>query len=121
MVEQPVHPDIAPGPVEWLIRSLNRTRIQLLRRIVGAYDDPLNNTSLILLITVGANRKLLFAGDSQIENQNRQIRWCYPEASTSPSSPPDHNDQVASISNGQRRRSLNYRSPAAICHALTVQ
>jgi IS30 family transposase len=32
-----------------------------------------------------------------------------------------HAGGVASILNGQRSRSLGYQSPAAVCHALTVQ
>ncbi|HVR78377.1 MAG TPA: IS30 family transposase [Acidimicrobiia bacterium] len=57
----------------------------------------------------------------QIENQNRQIRWWYPRGIDLSLVTPHHADQVATILNGQRRRSLDYQSPAAIYHALTVQ
>ncbi len=57
----------------------------------------------------------------QIENQNRQIRWWYPRGIDLSLVTPHHADNVASILNGQRRRSLGYQSPAAIYHALTVR
>lgn len=57
----------------------------------------------------------------QIENQNRQIRWWYPRGIDLSLVSPDHANQVADLLNGQRRRSLDYQSPAAIYHALTVR
>jgi IS30 family transposase len=56
----------------------------------------------------------------QIENQNRQIRCWYPRGIDLSLITPDHADNVASILNGQRRRSLGYQSPTATYHALTV-
>ena len=56
----------------------------------------------------------------QIENENRQIRWWYPRGIDLSVVTPDHADGVASILNGQRRRSLGYQSPTATYHALTV-
>jgi len=57
----------------------------------------------------------------QIENQNRQIRWWYPRGIDLSLVTPHHADGVATTLNNQRRRSLDYQSPAAIYHALTVQ
>ncbi|HEX2042128.1 MAG TPA: hypothetical protein VHF24_05765 [Acidimicrobiales bacterium] len=59
--------DIPPGPARWLAERLQSQQVQSLQRIVRSLDDALNNTSLILLLTVG-NRRLLFPGDAQIEN-----------------------------------------------------
>jgi IS30 family transposase len=57
----------------------------------------------------------------QIENLNRQWRWWFPRGTDLADIDPDHADHAASIINGQRRRSLDYQSPATIYHALTVQ
>ena len=59
--------DIPAGPARWLAERLQRQQVQSLQRIVRSLDDALNNTSLILLLTVG-KRRLLFPGDAQIEN-----------------------------------------------------
>ncbi|HEX2275444.1 MAG TPA: hypothetical protein VHG90_16400 [Acidimicrobiales bacterium] len=59
--------DIPPGPARWLAERLQGQQVHSLQRIVRSLDDALNNTSLILLLTVG-NRRLLFPGDAQIEN-----------------------------------------------------
>jgi IS30 family transposase len=56
----------------------------------------------------------------QIENHNRQVRWWNPRGIDLSVVTPAHADGVASLLNGQRRRSLDYQSPAAIYHALTV-
>lgn len=58
---------IPPGPARWLAERLQGQQVHSLQRIVRSLDDALNNTSLILLLTVG-NRRLLFPGDAQIEN-----------------------------------------------------
>jgi hypothetical protein len=55
------------GAAEWLLRTLNERRISQGLEIVEALDDVLNNTSLILLVTVGS-RRLLLPGDAQAEN-----------------------------------------------------
>jgi IS30 family transposase len=57
----------------------------------------------------------------QIENLNRQWRWWFPRGTDLAGIDPAHADHAASIINGQRRRSLDYQSPATIYHALTVQ
>jgi beta-lactamase superfamily II metal-dependent hydrolase len=59
--------DVPAGPARWLAERLQRQQVHSLQRIVRSLDDALNNTSLILLLTVG-NRRLLFPGDAQIEN-----------------------------------------------------
>ena len=55
------------GAAEWLLRRLDSRRISQGLEIVEAMDDVLNNTSVILLITVG-KRRLLLPGDAQTEN-----------------------------------------------------
>jgi hypothetical protein len=56
------------GPARRLIDHLrNHHRVKLLD-LVRKTDHALNNTSLILLITVGGSRRMLFPGDAQIEN-----------------------------------------------------
>lgn len=59
------------GPARWLLENLKSQQQNAQLRLVRMVDDALNNTSLILLLTVGASRRLLFAGDAQIEN------WSY--------------------------------------------
>ena len=64
----------------WFTKRLDTIRGDELLEIVRALDQAMNNTSLILLFEVGA-KKLLFAGDAQIEN------WLYalqtaPDAAT---------------------------------------
>ncbi|MFF1819611.1 hypothetical protein ACFVWG_20085 [Kribbella sp. NPDC058245] len=55
------------GAAEWLLRNLNERRISQGLEIVEALDDVLNNTSVILLVTIGS-RRLLLPGDAQAEN-----------------------------------------------------
>ncbi len=59
-----------PANTRWLVRRLQDSSAQQLLSIVRALDRAMNNTSLILLFTVGA-RRMLFPGDAQIEN------WLY--------------------------------------------
>ncbi|MBA2336670.1 MAG: IS30 family transposase [Acidimicrobiia bacterium] len=56
----------------------------------------------------------------QIENLNRQWRWWFPRGMRLDNVDPAHADHVAGVINGQRRRSLDYHSPAALYAALTV-
>jgi hypothetical protein len=62
--------DVPPGPARWLVERMREQQVHSLLRIVRTLDDALNNTSLILLFSVGS-RRLLFPGDAQIEN------WSY--------------------------------------------
>jgi beta-lactamase superfamily II metal-dependent hydrolase len=59
------------GPTRWITDRLDHQQLSSLLRIVRTMDDQLNNTSLILLLSVetadGTNR-MLFGGDAQIEN-----------------------------------------------------
>ena len=55
------------GAAAWLVRSLNNETIPHGLEIVEGFDDVLNNTSVILLVTIG-KRTLLLAGDAQAEN-----------------------------------------------------
>lgn len=57
----------------------------------------------------------------QIENLNRQWRWWFPRGTELATITPTHANHAASIINGQRRRSLEYQSPAVLYAALTVQ
>ena len=59
--------EAAPRPARWFIRRMRAVHAQQLLELVRIVDDALNNTSLILLFTVG-DTKLLFPGDAQIEN-----------------------------------------------------
>lgn len=56
----------------------------------------------------------------QIENQNRAWRWWFPRGTRLDDLEQTHVDHVASIINGQRRRNLNYQSPASLYAAATV-
>jgi hypothetical protein len=55
------------GPGRWLLENMTTHQHAAMYRLVRSVDDVLNNTSLILLFTVG-QRRLLFPGDAQIEN-----------------------------------------------------
>ncbi len=57
----------------------------------------------------------------QIENLNRQWRWWFPRGTDLRLITPAQAEHAAAIINNQRRRSLNYHSPAELYHALTVQ
>ena len=58
---------VPAGPARWLAERLGRQQVHSLQRIVRTLDETLNNTSLVLLLSVGT-RRLLFPGDAQIEN-----------------------------------------------------
>ena len=78
---------VDPGPVRWLVERMQGQQTHSLLRIVRSLDDAMNNTSVILLLTIG-DRRLLFPGDAQIEN------WSY-----SMTGPPAHRlaKQLASV------------------------
>ena len=57
----------------------------------------------------------------QVENINRQWRWWFPRGTDLAGISPADADHAADIINGQRRRSLNYHSPATLYAAATVQ
>jgi hypothetical protein len=57
----------APRPARWFVRRVRAIHAQQLLELVRIVDDALNNTSVILLFTIGRTR-LLFPGDAQIEN-----------------------------------------------------
>ena len=57
----------------------------------------------------------------QVENLNRQWRFWFPRGTDLAGVEPSHALSVASIVNGQRRRSLSYQSPASLYAAATVQ
>ena len=56
-----------PQEARWVIPKIDSMRAEELLSLVRIMDDVLNNTSLILLITIGTAR-LLFPGDAQLEN-----------------------------------------------------
>jgi hypothetical protein len=58
------------GAANWLVRKLHAPRDEQVLDLVEGFDNFLNNTSVILLVTVG-ERSLLLAGDAQAEN------WSY--------------------------------------------
>ena len=55
------------GSAAWLVGKMARAGTRQALQIVAGFDEVLNNTSVILLVTV-ANRSLLLAGDAQVEN-----------------------------------------------------
>ena len=55
------------GSAAWLVDKLRRAGTRQAMDIVAGFDEVLNNTSVILLVTV-ADRSLLLAGDAQVEN-----------------------------------------------------
>jgi IS30 family transposase len=57
----------------------------------------------------------------QIENQNRQWRWWFPRGTRLDLLYPAEVNHAAGILNGQRRRSLDYQSPATLYAAATVR
>jgi hypothetical protein len=64
---------MAPRSSRWFIRRVRAIHAQQLFELVRIVDDALNNTSAILLFTVGDTR-LLFPGDAQIENWEFALR-----------------------------------------------
>jgi hypothetical protein len=56
-----------PVDARWLIYHARKLRDQQLLQLVRILDTAMNNTSVILLFSVGSTR-LLFPGDAQIEN-----------------------------------------------------
>ncbi len=65
--EKYVAGDAAPRRVRRFIRRVRGIHAQQLFELVRIVDDAMNNTSVILLFTIGKTR-LLFPGDAQIEN-----------------------------------------------------
>jgi hypothetical protein len=59
--------DEVPQSARWFVRRLRGIHAQQLLELVRIVDNYMNNTSLILLFTIGSKR-LLFSGDAQIEN-----------------------------------------------------
>lgn len=55
------------GSAAWLVEKMRRAGTRQAMEIVAGFDAVLNNTSVILLVTV-ADRSLLLAGDAQVEN-----------------------------------------------------
>jgi hypothetical protein len=58
------------GSAAWLIDKMHQGGTRQALEIVAGFDDVLNNTSVVLLLTIG-DRSLLLAGDAQVEN------WSY--------------------------------------------
>ncbi|MDQ3690497.1 MAG: hypothetical protein M3406_10770 [Chloroflexota bacterium] len=55
------------GPLRWIVNKLREDENEAMLSLVRWLDDAMNNTSLILLFSVGRHT-LLFGGDAQIEN-----------------------------------------------------
>lgn len=64
-----------PPEVRWLVERMGRERRDAASALVQAVDSALNNTSVILLLTIGKTR-LLFSGDAEVE----AWRWALDEA-----------------------------------------
>lgn len=56
-----------PTHTNWFVARMRAVRNSQLRGLIHAVDEALNNTSLILLFTVG-DKKLLFPGDAEVKN-----------------------------------------------------
>jgi len=59
-----------PQEARWLVPRIDKMQAEELLSLVRILDDVMNNTSLILLFTIGETL-LLFPGDAQLEN------WSY--------------------------------------------
>jgi len=57
----------------------------------------------------------------QIENVNRQLRWWFPRGTPLAAVTPEEANHATSILNNQRRRSLDYQTPASLYAHATVQ
>lgn len=64
------------GRASWLLDKLHDQGPSQVLDIVEGFDDVLNNTSLVLLLTVG-KRTLLFGGDAQVENWSFALDRAY--------------------------------------------
>lgn len=64
------------GRAAFLLDELHDTGHRQVLEIVEGFDDVLNNTSVILLITVG-RRSLLLGGDAQVENWSYSLDRAY--------------------------------------------
>lgn len=60
------------GAARWLVSKLQNQEVAQLLSIVQTLDDSLNNTSIVLLVKVGEKR-LLLAGDAQLENWSHTL------------------------------------------------
>jgi hypothetical protein len=60
------------GAARWLVSRLENQEAAQLLSIVQTLDDSLNNTSIVLLLKVGTKR-LLLAGDAQLENWSHTL------------------------------------------------
>lgn len=56
----------APPEARWLVKRLGQDRGDSVFEVVRSADNVLNNTSVMLLLTIGSKR-LLFPGDAQFE------------------------------------------------------
>ena len=59
--------------------------------------------------------------DGDVFDATLEARWLFPHGIQLANYDPEHADYVASIINNQRRRSLDYKSPAELYDALIVQ
>jgi hypothetical protein len=55
------------GAASWLVEKMHDAAARQTFDIVAGFDGALNNTSVVLLLTIG-DRSLLLAGDAQVEN-----------------------------------------------------
>jgi hypothetical protein len=74
-----------PPEVRWLVERMSRQSRDAASALVQAVDSALNNTSVILLLTIGKTR-LLFSGDAEVE----AWKWALSDA-------PDHRQTRAAV------------------------
>jgi len=60
------------GAAAWLVRKLDSQSLVHLLRIVRSFDEAINNTSIVALLSA-ANSNILISGDAQIENWQTTI------------------------------------------------
>ncbi len=65
-----VAPPDGLGAAAWLVDKMQEASPRQVLEIVEGFEDVLNNTSVVLLVTVG-RRRILLAGDAQVEG------WSY--------------------------------------------
>lgn len=74
-----------PPEGRWLVERMSRERRDAASALVQVVDSALNNTSVILLLTIGKTR-LLFSGDAEVE----AWKWALCDA-------PDHRQTRAAV------------------------
>ena len=114
----------APAMVAGLVEGLDQIPAHLLRSITFDQGSEWANWAQI---ADGYGIDCWFCDPhspwqrGQVENLNRQWRWWFPRCTDLSIVAPARAQHAADIINGQRRRTLDYQSPASLYAAATVQ